>query len=50
MKPGFFSALSFATLSSITDFAVGIKDLGLVGAVVVTAGGGGISLFFSGLC
>ena len=50
MKPGFFSALCSATLASITDFAVGIKYLGLDGAVVVTAGGGGISLFFSGLC
>ena len=45
----FFSSF-FATLASITDFAVGIKDLGLDGAVVVTAGGGGILLFFSGLC
>ena len=46
MKPGFFPALVFATLASITDFAVGIKDLGLDGAVVITAGSGGISLFF----
>ena len=50
MKPGFFSAFCFATLASITDFAVGIKCLGLDGAVVVTAGGGGISMFLFGLC
>ena len=45
-----FFQLSFAILASITDFAVGIKDLGLDGAVVVTAEDGGILLFFSGLC
>ena len=45
-----FFQLFFAILASITDFAVGIKDLGLDGAVVVTAEDGGILLFFSGLC
>ena len=50
LKSGFFSALYFATVASITGFAVDIKDLGLNEAVVVTAGGGGISLFFFGLC
>ena len=40
-----FFQLFFATLASITDFAVGIKDVGLDGAVVVTAGSGGMSLF-----
>ena len=41
-----FFQLFFATLASITDFAVSIKDVGLDGAVVATAGGGGISLLF----
>ena len=54
----FFSALLFATLASITDFAVGaaaVKDLdGAIGGVAETAEGGGggngvtTSLFFSG--
>ena len=46
MKPGFNFSSIFATLALITNFAVGIKDLGLDGAVVVTAEGGGILLFF----
>ena len=58
----FFSALFFATLASITDFAVGagaVKDLnGAIGGVAETVGGGGggsgggvtTSLFISGFC
>ena len=56
----FFSALIFATLASITDFAVGaaaVKDLdGAIGGVAESAGGGGgsngvtTSLLFSGFC
>ena len=60
LKSSLFSAFLFATLASITNFAVSaaaVTDLeGSIGGVAEKAGGGGggdgvtTSLFFSGFC